>query len=44
MTVYFDTTEEYIIPPGYTVPCTCENKDIDIIIDNVYANRKQVVK
>lgn len=44
MTVYFDTTEEYIIPPGYTVPCTCENKDIDIIIDNVYANREQVVK
>ena len=44
MTVYFDTTEEYIIPPGYTVPCTCENKLIDIIIDNVYANREQVIK
>lgn len=44
MTVYFDTTEEYIIPPGYTVPCTCEGKTMDIVKDNVYLNRDQVVK
>lgn len=44
LTVYFDTTEEYIILPGYTVPCTCENKPIDIIKDNVYANREQIIK
>lgn len=41
MTVYFDTTEEYIIPPGYTVPCTCGGESVDIIKDNVYVNRDQ---
>ncbi|QOR57629.1 hypothetical protein [uncultured phage cr130_1] len=44
LSVYFDTTLEYIIPPGYTVPCTCGGKPIDIIIDNVYANKDQVLK
>lgn len=41
ITVYFDTTEEYIIPPGYTIPCTCGGKSVDIIKDNVYVNRDQ---
>lgn len=44
MTVYFDTTEEYIIPPGYTVPCTCGGESVDIIKDNVYVKRDQFAK